>query len=268
MVFKVISLFPDLIRTGMETSIVGRGMRMGLISLDIINLKDFSQIRYGSVDDYPYGGGAGMLMQCEPIYEAYEYACREAGAGLNEADRREASAGLNEADRREAPVDGVDAIGPEKKRRLIFPTPAGMTFSQDIAKELSQEEELIFLCGHYEGVDERVLTELHAERYSIGDYVLTGGELPALVMMDAISRLIPGVLHNVDSAETESFENGLLEYPQYTRPEIWHDRQVPPILLSGNHEAVDKWRMRESIRLTKKIRPDLYREWLKKRGIE
>ncbi len=244
MYFQVITLFPDMIRNAMQTSIMGRAVGTGLVDLDTVNLKEFSQNRYGSVDDYPYGGGAGMLIQCEPVWQAYQRAMENIDAHSDE----------NKSDA-------------EKKTRVIFTSPGGTVFNNDLAKELSTVDNLVFLCGHYEGIDERVLREIVTDEISIGDYVLTGGELPALVMMDAISRFVPGVLHNDVSAETESFGNGLLEYPQYTRPSEWKGKKVPDIILSGDHKKVDRWRMQQSIHRTAERRPDLYAEWLKNRGI-
>ncbi len=158
----------------------------------------------------------------------------------------------------------IDRIGGEKPRRVIYVTPQGKPFHQKMAKELSAEEELIFLCGHYEGIDERVLEEIVTDEISLGDYVLTGGELAAMVMVDAIARLVPGVLHNGESAETESFGDGLLEYPQYSRPEIWHGKRVPEILLSGDHAKVDAWRLEQALLRTKERRPDLYEKYMEK----
>lgn len=244
MYFQVITLFPDMIRNAMQTSIMGRAVGTGLVDLDTVNLKEFSQNRYGSVDDYPYGGGAGMLIQCEPVWQAYQRAMENIDAHSDE----------NKSDA-------------EKKTRVIFTSPGGTVFNNDLAKELSTADNLVFLCGHYEGIDERVLREIVTDEISIGDYVLTGGELPALVMMDAISRFVPGVLHNDVSAETESFGNGLLEYPQYTRPSEWKGKKVPDIILSGDHKKVDLWRMQQSIHRTAERRPDLYAEWLRNRGI-
>ncbi len=248
MYFQVITLFPDMIRSAMTTSIMGRAVGTGLVSLDTINLKDFSQNRYGSVDDYPYGGGAGMLIQCEPVWQAY-------GQAVENIARHYDTESLDS-----------DSDSP-KKTRVIYTSPGGKVFSNDLAKELSTADNLVFLCGHYEGVDERILCEIVTDEISIGDYVLTGGELPALVMMDAISRFVPGVLHNDVSAETESFGNGLLEYPQYTRPSEWKGKKVPDIILSGDHKKVDRWRMQQSIHRTAERRPDLYAEWLRTRGI-
>ena len=157
--------------------------------------------------------------------------------------------------------ESVKAL-PVKRLRTVYVTPQGRTFTQEIAQELAGEEELIFLCGHYEGIDERVLEETVTDYISIGDYVLTGGELPAMVMIDAVARLVPGVLHNDESAETESFSGGLLEYPQYSRPPVWHDKEVPPVLLSGNHQKIDQWRLEQSIKRTKERRPDLYEAYM------
>ena len=221
--YYVMTLFPEMIEYIMAQSIIGRALSDELIKLKIINIRDYAKNRYRQVDDYPYGGGAGMLMQADPIYSAYKYICK----------------------------------GLEKKPRLIYTTPQGRLFNQDLAKELAKEEELIFLCGHYEGVDERVLELTDAESISIGDYVLTGGELPSVVMMDAISRMIKGVLSNEDSAEFESFEDGLLEYPQYTRPSIYEGMEVPEILLSGHHKNIEEWKRKEALRRTFERRPDL-----------
>ena len=234
--FQVISLFPEMIESAMNTSIIGRAVKNGVISIDTVDLKKFSCNSYGSVDDYTYGGGAGMLMQCEPVYNAYL-------AAMEKLSNK------------------------EKKPRVVFTTPQGRVFDEKIAADLAEADDLIFLCGHYEGIDERVLEEIVTDNLSIGDYVLTGGELPSLVMMDAVSRLVPGVLNNKESAETESFNNGLLEYPQYTRPKEWHGKTVPEILLSGDHKKIELYRVRESMKRTAERRPDLYAEWLKNRGI-
>lgn len=220
--FTILTLFPEMIEQGFSTSITGRAMEKGLLSLRCVNIRDYASDRYGHVDDYPYGGGAGMVMQAPPIYRAYR-----------------------------------EAVGENKKPRLVYVTPQGKVFNQQMAIELAGEEELYILCGHYEGVDERVLEEIATDRISIGDYVLTGGELPALVMMDAISRMVPGVLSNGESGEEESFMNGLLEYPQYTRPEVFLGRTVPEILKSGHHANIARWRRNESLRRTKEVRPDL-----------
>ena len=222
--YHVLTLFPEMILTGLNTSIIGRAIENGSIRLEAFNIRDYSDNKHGKVDDYPYGGGAGMVMQAEPVYQACE--------ALKERIGHEA--------------------------RVIYVTPQGSVFNQSMAQELAREEDLIFLCGHYEGVDERVLEEIVTDFISIGDYVLTGGELPAMVMIDAISRLVPGVLNNADSAELESFHDNLLEYPQYSRPKEWRGKEVPPILLSGAHENVEDWRREQSILRTKKYRPDLY----------
>ena len=183
--FHILTLFPDMVMQGLGTSIIGRAVNNGLLSIEAVNIRDYAFNKHQSVDDYPYGGGAGMLMQAEPVYQAYEAIAEKV----------------------------------KKKPRVVYLSPQGATFSQTMAEELAKEEELVLLCGHYEGIDERVLEEIVTDYVSIGDYVLTGGELPAMVMVDAISRLIPGVLHNDVSAEFESFQDDLLEYPQYSRPE-------------------------------------------------
>ena len=221
--YHVLTLFPEMIENGMNTSITGRAIAKGLLTLEAVNIRDFAFNKHQKVDDYPYGGGAGMLMQAEPVYLSYESI--------------------------------VNSIG--RKPRVIFLTPQGKTFNQDMARKFALEEDLVFLCGHYEGIDERVLEEIVTDYVSIGDYVLTGGELPAMVMMDSISRMVPGVLNNQESGETESFSGNLLEYPQYSRPEEWHGKKVPEVLLSGHHANVDKWRREQSIIRTAKWRPDL-----------
>ena len=208
---------------GLSASIIGRAQNKGILSVEAINIRDYAENKHNRVDDYTYGGGAGMLMQAGPVYGAYQSVVEKA----------------------------------QSKPRVIYLSPQGQTFSQGMAEEFAKEEELIFLCGHYEGIDERVLEEIVTDYVSIGDYVLTGGELPAMVMIDAISRLIPGVLHNDVSAEFESFQDNLLEYPQYTRPEEWHGKKVPEILLSGHHVNVEKWRREQSIIRTAQRRPDL-----------
>ncbi|MBY0759015.1 MULTISPECIES: tRNA (guanosine(37)-N1)-methyltransferase TrmD [Sellimonas] len=232
--FHILTLFPDMVEQGLNTSIIGRAKDRGLLSIEAVNIRDYAFNKHQSVDDYPYGGGAGMLMQAEPIYQCYKAVCEKAGISLDD---------------------------PQAKRpRVVYLSPQGETFSQKMAEELAGEEELVLLCGHYEGVDERVLEEIVTDYVSIGDYVLTGGELPAMVMVDAISRLVPGVLHNDVSAEFESFQDNLLEYPQYSRPETWHGKQVPPILLSGHHANIEKWRREQSIIRTAQKRPDLLKE--------
>ncbi|CDE68461.1 tRNA (guanine-N(1)-)-methyltransferase [Clostridium sp. CAG:277] len=222
--FHVMTLFPEMIERAMGESITGRAIKAGHISVNAVNIRDFSNNKHNRVDDYPYGGGAGMVMQAEPVYQCYESICRSIG---------------------------------NSRPRVVFMTPQGRTFNQQMAEELSREEDLILLCGHYEGIDERVLEKIVTDNVSIGDYVLTGGELPALVVMDTISRLVPGVLNNGMSAVKESFSDNLLEYPQYTRPEEWMGEKVPPVLLSGHHKNIAAWYREQSILRTAKNRPDL-----------
>ena len=226
--YHVLTLFPEMIRQGLNTSIIGRAIAKGILSLEAVNIRDYAFNKHQKVDDYPYGGGAGMVMQAEPVYQAYKAVCDQTG----------------------------------KCPRVIYLTPQGRVFDQELARELAKEEELIFLCGHYEG---------------IGDYVLTGGELPSMVMIDAISRMVPGVLSNQESGETESFSENLLEYPQYSRPEEWHGCKVPSVLLSGHHKNVDQWRREQSILRTAKHRPDLLkkaeltekeRRWLREQEVK
>ena len=229
---------------GLNTSIIGRAIHKGLLSIEAINIRDYAFNKHNSVDDYPYGGGAGMLMQAEPVYQCYQALSEKIIAG--------------KAEEAICAEQGVDSETPvTKKPRVIYLSPQGRTFNQTMAEEFAKEEDLVFLCGHYEGIDERVLEEIVTDYVSIGDYVLTGGELPAMIMVDCISRLVPGVLHNDVSAEFESFQDNLLEYPQYSRPEVWHDKRVPEILLSGHHANIEKWRREQSVIRTAKNRPDL-----------
>ena len=226
--FVVLTLFKEMVETIMNTSIMGRALDKGLINLDVIDIRDYAENKHNRVDDYPYGGGAGMVMQAGPVYKA----CEAAKELLRDQDSTSA--------------------------RLIYLSPIGRPFTQDVAKELSREENLIFLCGRYEGIDERAL-ELEADDYiSLGDFVLTGGELPAICIMDAVARLVPGVLSNDESASDESFEGNTLEYPQYTRPEEFMGMRVPDVLLSGHHANIKQWRREQSLLRTRKRRPDLF----------
>ena len=226
MKFYILTLFPEMVMQGLSTSIIGRATEKGILSIEAINIRDYTADKHKKVDDYPYGGGAGMVMQAQPIYDAW--------------------------------LSVVERVGHHV--RTVYLTPQGRTFSQSDAKDFAGEENLILLCGHYEGVDERVLEEIVTDYVSIGDYVLTGGELPAMVMVDAISRMVPGVLSNKVSGETESFAGNLLEYPQYSRPEEWHGQKVPPVLLSGHHANIEAWRREQSILRTAKRRPDLLKK--------
>ncbi|WP_077610765.1 tRNA (guanosine(37)-N1)-methyltransferase TrmD [Clostridium sp. Marseille-P2415] len=224
--YHILTLFPEMVQNGLNTSIIGRAAEKGLLSIEAIDIREYSTDKHRHVDDYPYGGGAGMVMQPMPVCDAYDALCERIG----------------------------------KKPRVIYMTPQGRVFNQKIAEELAKEEDLVFLCGHYEGIDERALELVATDYLSIGDYVLTGGELPAMVMIDCISRLIPGVLNNDTSAEFESFHDNLLEYPQYTRPEEYRGLRVPEVLLSGHHKNIDAWRREQSIKRTLERRPDLLRD--------
>lgn len=221
--FHILTLFPDMVEQGLNTSIIGRAAGKGLLSIEAVNIRDYTIEKHKKVDDYPYGGGAGMVMQAQPVYDAWKSV--------------------------------VERIG--YKPRTIYLTPQGSVFTQTLAKEYALEQDVILLCGHYEGIDERVLEEIVTDYVSIGDYVLTGGELAAMVLTDAVSRMVPGVLSNQESGSTESFEGNLLEYPQYSRPEEWNGKKVPAILLSGDHAKVDAWRREQSIMRTMERRPDL-----------
>lgn len=226
--FYILTLFPDMVMNGLTDSIIGRAMKNGYLEIEAVNIRDYAFNKHQSVDDYPYGGGAGMLMQAEPVYQAYS-----------------------------AVLEKIKSENPEAQPRVVYLSPQGGTFSQEMAEDYAKEEDVILLCGHYEGIDERVLEEIVTDYVSIGDYVLTGGELPAMVMIDTISRLIPGVLHNDVSAEFDSFQDNLLEYPQYSRPEEWHGKKVPEVLMSGHHANIEKWRHEQSLIRTAKNRPDL-----------
>lgn len=221
--FHILTLFPEMVMNGLSTSIIGRAVNAGHLSIEAIDIRDYAENKHNRVDDYPYGGGAGMVMQPGPVYRAWK--------------------------------ELTEKIG--KTPRVIYMTPQGRTFNQQIAEELAGEEDLVFLCGHYEGIDERVLEMIVTDQLSAGDYVLTGGELPAMMMIDCISRLVPGVLNNEVSAEFETFHDNLLEYPQYTRPEEFMGKTVPEVLRSGHHANIEKWRREKSIERTLKWRPDL-----------
>lgn len=241
--FYIMTLFPEMIEQGAKNSILGRALDNGIISLEAVNIRDYTEDKHRKVDDYPYGGGAGMLMQAQPVYDCWRAV--------------------------EEKIKEKRGSGAGAKTRVIYLTPQGKTFHQEMAGELAKEEDIIFLCGHYEGIDERALEEIVTDYVSIGDYVLTGGELPALVMIDAIARLAPGVLHNEDSAGEETFYNDLLEYSQYSRPEQWHGKKVPEVLLSGNHKKIREWRLEQSEIKTQLWRPDLYEKYaLRKKLME
>lgn len=231
MVYNILTLFPEMVLNGLNTSILGRAAGKKLIEINAVNIRDYTLDKHGRVDDYAYGGGAGMLMQAQPVFDAYQ------------------------------------AVAKGRKLRTVYMTPQGTPFTQKLAADFAKEEELVFLCGHYEGIDERVLEEIVTDYISIGDYVLTGGELPAMVVIDAISRLVPGVLGNEASAQTETFHNDLLEYPQYSRPEEWHGKKVPEVLLSGNHSRIEAWRLGQSEERTRRLRPDLYGKYREKQQL-
>ena len=234
--FHVMTLFPEMVLAGLSDSIIGRAVSNGLLSVEAVNIRDYAFNKHNKVDDYTYGGGAGMLMQAEPVYLCYEDIVK----------RIRKRRGTDEGER----------------VRVVYLTPQGDVFNQKMAREFAAEEDLILLCGHYEGIDERVIEEIVTDNVSMGDYILTGGELAAMTVVDAVSRLCPGVLSNDGSAETESFEDGLLEYPQYSRPEVWHGLRVPEVLLSGDHEKVDRWRHEQSLLRTMERRFDLFKKYV------
>lgn len=223
--YHVLTLFPEMIEHAAGTSILGRAVKNGYIQVETTNIRDFSANRHMRVDDYPYGGGAGMVMEAEPVWRAYESVRERLG----------------------------------RKPRTVYLTPQGRVLNQTTVEELAAEEELVLLCGHYEGIDERVLEEIVTDYISIGDYVLTGGELGAMVLIDAVSRFVPGVLSNEESSQFESLQDNLLEYPHYTRPEIWRGKRVPEVLLCGDHRRIEEWRHVQSVERTAARRPDLLR---------
>lgn len=228
--YHVMTLFPELIEAAMNHSIMGRALSNGIITLDTVNFREFAQNKTKHVDDYIYGGGSGMLIQAEPVWLCYKNLIAKIG----------------------------------HKPRVLYMSPRGKTFDQAMANELAKEEDIIFLCGHYEGIDERAIELIEPEYVSIGDFVLTGGELPSVLIMDAITRQISGVLGSDDSAIDESFYNGLLEYPQYTRPPVYEGLEVPQVLMSGNHKLIAEWREQKALEITEKYRPDLYEEYKNK----
>lgn len=226
----ILTLFPQMFEGVLRESILGRALEKNLLSVNMIDIREFSTNKHRKVDDYPYGGGRGMLMAVTPIYNAYK-------SILNHSD---------------------------KKPYVIYMSPQGRIFNQGVARDLSKKEHIVLLCGHYEGIDQRIIDEIVDEEISVGDYVLTGGEIPAMIVVDCVARLIPNVLPDEECFLDESHTNGLLEYPQYTRPREFLGRDVPYVLLSGNHEKIKEWRHEKSIENTKIKRPDLYKEYMKK----
>lgn len=232
MKFHVLTLFPEMFHGVLHNSMLGRAEKKNIIEFNIVNIRDYATNKHNRVDDYPYGGGRGMVMQAEPIYMAYEDICKNTGT----------------------------------KPHVIYMSPKGEVFSQKKAVELSLHEDILILCGHYEGVDQRIIDEIVDEEISIGDYVLTGGEIPAMTVIDCVSRMVEGVLSNEDSFTDESHYSGLLEYPQYTRPPVFRGREVPDVLLSGNHALISKWRMEKSLEETEKKRPDMLKKYKNRFG--
>ena len=221
--FHVLTLFPEMVSQGLSASVTGRAFEKGIISLETINIRDYTLSKHKKVDDYPYGGGAGMLMQAQPVYDAFR-----------------------------ATVDRInESGGAGEKARVIYVTPQGRCFRQDMAKEFAEERDLIFLCGHYEGIDQRFIDECVDEEISLGDFVLTGGEIAAMAVADAVCRLVPGVLADAECFEKESHWDGLLEYPQYSRPAVWHNMEVPEILSAGDHAKIERWRRKQSLLRTR-----------------
>ena len=223
--FEIMTLFPEMVKTVLSESIIGRANKADIIKIGCHNIRDYSKDKHRKTDDTPYGGGVGMLMTCQPIYDCYK--------------------------------DIASTIGEGERTRVIYMSPKGRLFSHDVARELSEYDNLIFLCGHYEGVDQRVIDEICDDELSIGDYVVTGGEIPACIVVDAVARLIDGVLADKACYEGESVASGILEYPQYTKPREFMGREVPEVLLSGDHKKIDEWRLREAVRITAERRPEM-----------
>lgn len=227
MKIDILTLFPDMVQSVLNTSIIGRAQSNGLLEINIINIREYSTNKHKSVDDYPFGGGAGMVMQAQPIFSA---------------------------------LQDIQAKG----NKTIYLSPKGQTFNQQKAVQLAEEERLILLCGHYEGIDQRIIDYWVTDEISIGDYVLTGGEIPAMVVVDAVARMIPGVLSSEECYENESIYSGLLECPHYSRPRVYEGMEVPEVLLSGDHGKIEEWRLLESLKITERRRKDLFQEYIKK----
>ena len=230
MYFDIMTLFPDLVNYVLGESIIGRAQKSGAIEVASYNIRDYSEDKHRRVDDTPYGGGKGMLMMAPPIYRCYEAICQKRAESVS-------------------------------SKRVIFMSPSGTVFNQKKAEELAKYDQLIILCGHYEGVDRRIIDEIVDEEISIGDYVLTGGEIPACIVVDSVTRLVDGVLSDPECYEKESISSGLLEYPQYTRPYEFHGVKVPDVLISGHHENIDKWRYEQAVERTKQYRPDIFEKF-------
>lgn len=241
MQFDVLTLFPEMFNI-LNESIIGRAKEKGLISVNLINIRDFSKNKHKKVDDTPYGGGAGMVIQPDVVYDAYKSFISNIKDVRNVTNLKK--------------IEKTENVEKLTRTRVIYMSPQGKKLNQQKVEELSKQEHLILLCGHYEGIDQRVLDSIVDEEISIGDYVLTGGELPAMVLIDSVSRYVEGVLKDGSTTE-ESFSQGLLEYPQYTRPEVFEGQQVPEVLRSGNHQMIDKWRREQSLKRTLEKRPDL-----------
>ena len=234
MKFDIMTLFPEMVEAVLNESVIGRAQKNNLITVNAHNIRDYTLDKHKKTDDAPYGGGKGMLMATQPICDCFKAICER---------------------------------NPTDKRYVIYVSPRGRIFNHEIAKELTNYKNVVILCGHYEGVDQRVIDEIIDEEISIGDYVLTGGEIPACIIVDAVSRLIDGVLSDKECYEKESIASGLLEYPQYTRPPVFNGKEVPEVLLSGHHANIEKWRLEKSLELTKERRPDLYEKYVEKNGL-
>ncbi len=266
MKFHVLTLFPEMIEGVFRESVTGRALDKGIVDLETINIRDFANNKYKHVDDYIYGGGSGMLMQAEPVFLAFNKALEGIGIEYNEYvskcinNNTDTDSGSYENIADE--TDCHNKINHDRKIRVLYMSPQGRRFDQTMAEELKEADDIIILCGHYEGIDERAIELINPEEVSIGDFVLTGGELPAAMIMDSVTRLLPGALGSDDSAVYESFYDGLLEYPQYTRPEEYMGLTVPPVLLSGHHKNIETWRHEQALERTRLKRPDLYEKYM------
>lgn len=258
MKFHVLTLFPEMIEGVFRESVTGRALEKGIVGLETINIRDFANNKYKHVDDYIYGGGSGMLMQAEPVFLAFNKALQDIGIEYDEYASELINISDSNAINNQSKQDDIV----RKKLRVLYMSPQGRRFDQSMAEKLKEADDIVILCGHYEGIDERAIELIKPEEVSIGDFVLTGGELPAAMIMDSVTRLLPGALGSDESAVYESFYDGLLEYPQYTRPEEYMGLTVPPVLLSGHHKNIETWRHEQALERTRIKRPDLYEKYM------
>ena len=255
MKFDILTLFPEMFAP-LDLSMLGRAVKNGLIDFNVVNIRDFSQDKHKKTDDTPFGGGHGMVMMTDPIFRAMK------AIGVEPDDDAADGGSGAAAGNVDAESVDVDAGSDAPRRRVIYMSPRGRLLNKAIIEDLSHEDELVILCGHYEGVDQRVLDHFDVEEISVGDYILTGGELPAMILIDSVARMIPGVLAKEEAALDESVYSGLLEYPQYTQPREYEGLEVPEVLLNGNHELIDLWKFEQSLRMTRERRPDMFEKFV------